>query len=700
MKRFLTVAVYWIVILTWYVHANSDMNKLTDTNSWFVTSYNDEVNTFKEFQNSQLMILQHPDRLLNWISDKYWFIEKRSIVDKMDKADITFTEIKFIQWVNKLGFVYPQWLKKMKIKKSNFNPCSGMWKFDCHPNYGNKKCELVKIEITCSDWLCSKNNYNIYSNLDAKEGTEISFYNSKAELDTMNHLDKIVSYWVTININNKLPNKFPRLEYANWNDNKWLSYNLINKKWEMVDWNMFIKDWWIFSFPKEDFISYAKINWNWWLIYTNLIWKIHRDIWIYTKFERKFNVYYKIRYCEVIEYWKWRYSVKIKEKPHQVKQYSIPIFKWNKKIPWQELNFEFNDSATIDVYSSSAWIQTKWGNMWTNKEIISEKTQNSTWRYVNDFFFSKWDTFFDNSIINSPVTSQPKDYSPKDQYNAQYMIFTKQKYNDLNEAEFNSESNWYTFIEDKIGNWKKIYDFDLSVLNEGKYWFWLRWYEYDKWEGLWRNYEEDLIEKQQFWKVIDFSLLSKVNMKKLWNIVRHWSTYTITEMLNLKAWQIYYFPEWSILNLWNKYSDLLIKWWSAKIYIKWNVNINWNIFYAIHKWKNYHNMSNLRIEAEIVNVSGDVEFIESQIKTWYFYSWESTLQLKILWDLIATETHFQRLPAWISNPEEYDVNPPSELIIEDLRKYLIPTPWDTTYRWYYTKWEQVNPLTWEYEEPY
>lgn len=171
--------------------------------------------------------------------------------------------------------------------------------------------------------------------------------------------------------------------------------------------------------------------------------------------------------------------------------------------------------------------------------------------------------------------------------------------------------------------------------------------------------------------------------------------------MNLGKGQIYLFPNNATVILGQvKGDDLELSGSSVRLRVDGTVKIQGNIVYGSHRAKNYLNVPNLRIEAKRIEIDKDVEYIESQLQADYFATGISSRQLRILGDVIAKETHFQREPTAVSSPEEMENNPPSEMIIEDLRKYLVPAPGDTTLRDSYDMWQQVNPITGEAVDPY
>ena len=66
--------------------------------------------------------------------------------------------------------------------------------------------------------------------------------------------------------------------------------------------------------------------------------------------------------------------------------------------------------------------------------------------------------------------------------------------------------------------------------------------------------------------------------------------------------------------------------------------------------------------------------------------------------MIAQKANWERQPLDEISPTEF--NKPSEYIIEDMRKYVVPVPGYTTVPDDYNIWRQVNPATGETLDAY
>ncbi|MDP2691635.1 MAG: hypothetical protein Q8O95_04515 [bacterium] len=87
------------------------------------------------------------------------------------------------------------------------------------------------------------------------------------------------------------------------------------------------------------------------------------------------------------------------------------------------------------------------------------------------------------------------------------------------------------------------------------------------------------------------------------------------------------------------------------------------------------------IEADLNNAGGE------------FHSGRSDQQLRILGDVIALVTFWERTPLNTERENDDMVNRPSEIIYEDFRKYVITPPGDKQLPDAGHMWREVHPST-------
>ena len=125
----------------------------------------------------------------------------------------------------------------------------------------------------------------------------------------------------------------------------------------------------------------------------------------------------------------------------------------------------------------------------------------------------------------------------------------------------------------------------------------------------------------------------------------------------------------------------------SRIYVDGDVYLKANIFYKTHESENANDITSVRIDAQNIYISGEVQDLELlMLARDSFHSGESYKQLRILGDVIAKAVFWERKPNLEISPD--DINRPSEYIIEDYRKYILPVPGDTALPDEYSIWKQ------------
>lgn len=643
------------------------------------------------FSWATLTMSLHPNRLLNWKTNSNWVLEQRA-----DKADLMKVAFVYSQTPNPTwSIIYPNGVK-------NKQKAEVTWETQACNDIINHytSCTVSKNYLSQCDneWLCSLSviaercqatSYLDIVNYDENHPYIVDYYNPISNAQEVNHLDSLLWNPVIMDIKADLPTSYPQLI-----DNKtWLNafnwtYNLTNIFGK--DANAIMSDWIKLNIDK-DLTARSLTTWRLWVVSIWLVWgSVIRTRWQYVR-------YLVTAYCHYDYY--VEYDCKNSDDPcyiHKVKKlpYNVYYYRW-KKISEEVIPFpQLNDSANVDVYSSSSWYQTKFGNIGTNNQVqlnysensagfnsekLLQKFPNSINYQLGDDLTMIWWLAKKNADVGFSLTNNVEQYMPQNEYSWQFMVYADLK--QLNSSHsFQSKAGW---------------ELDLSW-DKHKYGYDSRWDEYDRVSGA-RNYSKDLLNRQYFGEVINFGIESPSK----WGIGGNYPKFSIVWKFTLTKGKVYYFPAWSTLVMGDKNQDVILDWWSAKIFVDGDVVIDGNILYGSNSVNNYLDIPNLRIESLAkISVSPHVEYIESQLKAKQFDSGSSDLQLKIYWDVIAEKVDFKRLPTWVYDPENFEANPPSELIIEDMRKYIVPPPWDTVLREAYNSWQQVDPLSWKFLEPF
>ena len=321
-----------------------------------------------------------------------------------------------------------------------------------------------------------------------------------------------------------------------------------------------------------------------------------------------------------------------------------PIYEWRRdtsvNVPLKD-----NDNADITVYTSTAWLKTKGGHIGTNDQLT-----NDIYTYANygELGNPKVSDYFTPSAL----------YTPPGETNAQYMIFGK--------------NGTGTFTSESGDDW----------LTEGaEFPFLQRGDVYDRQENP-RDYYEDMFTREKFGEVKENELPSYLS-----------DTVELGDNV-----------------IWKNSGDIVIgdagiddevvfNGGRSRIYTDGDVYINANIRYGNSLGDSYNDITSVRIDARNIYVNGEVTDLEVMLLARdTFKSGESRKQLRVLGDVIANNTVWERQPLLEFSPKEF--NKPSEYIIEDMRKYVVPPPGDTEVPDDYNVWRQVNPSTGEVLDGY
>ena len=328
---------------------------------------------------------------------------------------------------------------------------------------------------------------------------------------------------------------------------------------------------------------------------------------------------------------------------------TYPIYEWRMSSSTPIPMLEDDDTTQIQVYSSTAWLKTEGGHIGTNGAIINNETAAN---HVN-LEFGGGDGMDRNAYVYDPNTilTPTSIYTPEGATNADYMIFANQ----------GNES----FVTDAGESWA-VTGTDFGFLNHGE--------AYDRTNNP-RSYEEDLLIREKYGDVKEDELPTTLQ-----------GTIDIEDGIVWKKSGNLYIGREGITD------EVFFDGGQSRIYVEGDVYINANIFYANSSADSYNEITSVRIDARNIYVNPEVTDIELLLQARdNFYSGEGYDQLRILGDVIAGNAHWERKPVLEVDPDE--VNKPSEYIIEDLRKYVIPVPGDTELPDEYDIWRQVNPST-------
>ncbi|QQR83369.1 hypothetical protein IPJ72_06250 [Candidatus Peregrinibacteria bacterium] len=299
--------------------------------------------------------------------------------------------------------------------------------------------------------------------------------------------------------------------------------------------------------------------------------------------------------------------------------YSIPRYRWQLVGSPQTITLQDEAQTHITVYTSTAWLKTERGHVatndaWTNRQNQANQVSLGLEQY----------SYYTDSAT----------YSPPGEYNGDYMIFGK---------------NGTDAMTSRAGEkWQQTGTaFPFASRGEA----------YERTDNA-RNFKTDLIEKQRYGPVKVDQLPAK-----------------LTGTIQLENQTVWY--QTGDLVLGNEGIDDTITWagGQSRIYVEGTVFINANLKYATSSASHHPSITAVRIDARDIVISGEVETIESfLLARSQFFSGESDRQLRILGDVIADQANWQRRPLAQVNPATF--NAPSEHIIEDPRKYVLPPPGD------------------------
>lgn len=311
-----------------------------------------------------------------------------------------------------------------------------------------------------------------------------------------------------------------------------------------------------------------------------------------------------------------------------------PIYTWVKNP--SAYSESASASTDITVYTSTAWLKTEKGHVGTNAEITNGGDTQAN--YVDLGIPG-----FENLLTPS------SNYTPPGETNADYMIFGK---------------NGTGSFQSASGDAYKKTGTTFPYLQRGD--------AYDRGNHP-RDFYQDMLVREKYGQVVSDRLPSAIYDSIDLGDGLVWSN---TEDLTIGQAGID--------------DTVIIQGGQSRIYTTGDAYINGNIKYAASTGSHYNDITSLRIDARNIYVSGEVTDLEAMLLARdSFHSGVSKKQLRILGDVIARQSFWEREPLSEINPIEF--NKPTEHLIEDLRKYIIPAPGDAELPDDYNVWRQVNP---------
>ncbi len=369
--------------------------------------------------------------------------------------------------------------------------------------------------------------------------------------------------------------------------------------------------------------------------------------------------------------------------------YYRPVYTWQ-KVGSSNVELKDDDTTNISVYTSTAWLKTQGGHIGTNDSFTNEAgTFGSLDVNLVDLPFyediNNDDDYYhrENGYLKTDHPTSSSEYTPPGEFNAEYMVFGNVGVGDMKTScGQNGESDcesWYATGFTPFRNENE----GASFVQKGD--------AYDRINNP-RNYDNtespdnpsDLIDREKFGEVrtneLPTTLTGTVELGD--NVI--WNNGTSDITIGSGAID----------------DDVVVfSGGQARIYTKGDVYIKGDIKYQTSRSSDYNNITSVRIDARNIYVDGEVEDIEAMLLArGEFHSGVSKKQLRILGDVIAGKTFWEREPLLQFDVEE--INQPSEYIIEDMRKYVVPAPGDTELPDDYTIWRQVNPATGEVLDGY
>ena len=322
---------------------------------------------------------------------------------------------------------------------------------------------------------------------------------------------------------------------------------------------------------------------------------------------------------------------------------SYPVYTWQKKSS-APVDLRDDDQTDISVYASTAWLKTQGGNLATNGRLANNETRAN---HV-PLTFGNGDYMERNRYVHDPETvlTPSKRYTPDAQSNAETMIFSggtnEAMHSEQGEA-WQSEGTQFPFLQ------------------QGE--------AYDRKNNP-RDFKEDLLVRQKYGPVVTDQL-----------------PVTLKGVVDIGDNQVWHQTGDLIIGQEGVDDQVIFSGGQSRIYVDGDVYLRANIFYKTKESQDANDITSVRIDARNIYISGEVQDLELlMLARDSFHSGESYKQLRILGDVITGSVFWERKPNLEISPD--DINRPSEYVIEDYRKYILPVPGDTELPDEYAIWKQ------------
>lgn len=345
-----------------------------------------------------------------------------------------------------------------------------------------------------------------------------------------------------------------------------------------------------------------------------------------------------------------------------------PQYQWVRMGSPREIKLEGSDQDFVAVLTSTAWLQTRFGNLGFGKTFWKDPPVSGDPNYVH---------LGENDLIASFM----KWFSPPNERNADFFIMTPDNNDPLTSW---LEKGKISLLDFPSGGKKGFVPQEGTskiIPSRGE--------AYDRKKAS-REYLDDLLVRQLYGKVVRLNTDQNIPS----GIVRTRDSVTLTGSVNFSLDTIYYASGRLTIGSPTK-QEVIIDGGKARLIVDGNAVIRSNVRYAKKSGNDLSQIPSLRLHATgniVIDPSvTDVELLilaENE-----FHSGKSDTQLRILGDVIANKVFWERSPLRGVRKPDDPVNMPSEVIFEDFRKYILTPPGDKKLPDIGNIWTEVYPKT-------